>query len=159
MFRSSLELLPLLSFVILGFKSVLIDIREHRLPNRLSLQITGLVLSSELLISLESRSWSVWLPTVKCCLLLTTIYLTLFLISKNGLGFGDVKFAVPCGLVIGWYSPNQWLTCIWISFISAALFSVFLRTKHLVTLRTAIAFGPFMYLGVVIVSGQAILSG
>ena len=151
--------LPLVVFLVIGFNSVRVDIREHRLPNVLTLLCCVLIITVQLVVSRLTSDWTQWRPMLVCLLCLMGAHLFLFVISNSGLGFGDVKFAIPCGLIIGWYAPSQWLTAMWISFVSAALFALALWLLRGVRANTAIPFGPFMYFGVIMVTCRAIVSG
>jgi leader peptidase (prepilin peptidase)/N-methyltransferase len=84
------------------------------------------------------------------------VYLLLYLVSRGSLGMGDVKFAFPLGLCIGWYSADHWLVAIFVSFLSAGLVAVIgLATKRM-TRKSRLAFGPYMFLGTLIVCGFVI---
>jgi leader peptidase (prepilin peptidase)/N-methyltransferase len=82
----------------------------------------------------------------------------LYLISQGSLGMGDVKFAFPLGLCVGWYSADFWLLAIFTSFLLAGLVAVIgLLTKRM-TRKSRIAFGPYMFVGTIIVCGLAVFS-
>ena len=71
---------------------------------------------------------------------------------------GDVKFAFPLGLCIGWYSADLWLLAIFVSFLLAGLVAfIGLATKRM-TRKSRLAFGPYMFLGTSIVCGLAVFS-
>jgi leader peptidase (prepilin peptidase) / N-methyltransferase len=71
---------------------------------------------------------------------------------------GDVKFAFPLGLCVGWYSADFWLLAIFTSFLLAGLVAVIgLLTKRM-TRKSRIAFGPYMFVGTFIVCGLAVFS-
>ena len=71
---------------------------------------------------------------------------------------GDVKFAFPLGLCVGWYSPNFWLMTIFVSFLMAGLIAIIGLVTKRVTRKSRLAFGPYMFLGTLIVCGLAIFS-
>jgi len=152
-------LVPLVAFTLVGFRSVVIDLREHRLPNGLTVQLAAVSLFAQICTAIVSQDWSRWLPTFKTVLCISAGYLLLYALSKNSLGFGDVKFAIPCALTVGFYAPNQWLAFLWISFGCAALTAILLWGIGRADRSSAIAFGPFMYLGVILVASTALLGG
>ena len=81
-----------------------------------------------------------------------SIYVLLYFISRGALGMGDVKFAFPLGLCVGWYSADQWLVAIFVSFLIAGLVAVIgLATKR-ITRKSRLAFGPYMFAGTLIVT-------
>ena len=81
----------------------------------------------------------------------TIVYLLLYLLSRGSLGLGDVKFAFPLGLCVGWYSANQWLLAIFVSFLIAGLVSVIGLVTKRITRKSRLAFGPYMFLGTFLV--------
>lgn len=120
------------------------DIRTHRLPNRHVAILSTVVLSSELLISGTTGDWHRSISATQTSLATLAFYAVLYLISKRQIGMGDVKYAVPTGLVLGFYNPDAWLTCIFLTFALAGSVSLFgMATKRL-TRSTRIAFGPYM---------------
>jgi len=152
-------LAPLIVFIVIGMFSVFVDLREHRLPNPLTVLLTIALISAQLFVSLSTRDWSVWSGILTTTAWVTATYLGLYLLSRGSLGFGDVKFALPCAIVIGTYAPTQWLAALWIAFGAAALSALALFLLGKASRSSAIAFGPFMYLSVLIVAIRAITSG
>ncbi|NBX70884.1 MAG: hypothetical protein EBQ98_03145 [Actinobacteria bacterium] len=159
MSQAIVSLIPLITFALFGITAVLVDIREHRLPNILTIRLTVVLLGVLAITSLRSGAWSGWLPMVTCTSYICGTFLLLFAVSKNGLGFGDVKFALPCGLMVGWYAPSQWLWCLWISFGLAAMTAVAMWVMGKASRTSAIAFGPFMYFSAILVAMKAVMSG
>lgn len=76
-------------------------------------------------------------------------FLVLWLITKKkGIGFGDVKLAFFMGLLLGF--PGV-VIAFYVAFLTGAVVGVILilgKKKHL---KSAIAFGPFLVLGTVVV--------
>ncbi len=70
-----------------------------------------------------------------------------FFTKGKGMGFGDVKLAIPFGLLLGW--PNV-LVGIFVAFVSGAIVGVTLVIGRKKKLKQAVPFGPFMILGMVV---------
>ena len=142
--------------VLVGFGAQLsaIDLKEHRLPNQLVAWFTAIQLAT--LIALSLDDFNELKTPLLVAIVTTAIYLILFILSRGALGMGDVKFAFPLGLCVGWYSANHWLVAIFVSFLLAGLVAVIgLATKRM-TRKSRLAFGPYMFLGTLIVCGLAI---
>jgi leader peptidase (prepilin peptidase)/N-methyltransferase len=88
----------------------------------------------------------------------TAIYLILFMLSRGALGMGDVKFAFPLGLTVGWYAPELWLMAIFSSFLCAGVVALIGIAAKRITRNSPIAFGPFMFLGSLFVIAFSVLS-
>lgn len=68
-----------------------------------------------------------------------------WLFSKGkGMGFGDVEISVVMGLWLGW--PKSALA-LWIGFVTGAVYGLFLLSSSKGTLKSEVAFGPFLILG------------
>ena len=150
------NLLPLL--VLAGFGSVLsaTDLKTHRLPNRLVGFFTVTQLLTLLLLNLSIEK-----PVTHSLLVAgatTGTYLILFVLSRGSLGMGDVKFAFPLGLSVGWFCPDLWLVAIFISFGCAGMVAALGLAMKRITPRSQIAFGPYMFFGSLSICAFSILS-
>ena len=124
-----------------------VDIRVHRLPDQLTLPlavVTPLLLGVMALLPGHGGSWPIALLgglTLGCA------YLVLFLINPNGLGFGDVKLAVPLGVALGWYGWEVLFLGAFTGFLLGAVYGLGLVILRRANRKSAIPFGPFMICG------------
>ncbi|MCN9244447.1 A24 family peptidase [Streptomyces sp. RY43-2] len=124
-----------------------VDIRVHRLPDHLTLPlalVTPVLLGVVALLPGHTGSWPVALLgglTLGCA------YLVLFLINPNGLGFGDVKLAVPLGVALGWYGWEILFLGAFAGFLLGAVYGLGLLVLRRADRKSAIPFGPFMICG------------
>lgn len=141
-----------------------VDIRVHRLPNRIVLAYTlslwpalgvatlSLVLPAGTHPSVE---WVRVLTALAGGLGMASLYLAIALISPVSMGMGDVKLAFPLGSLLGWFGWQEWAAGTIGAFILGGLVSVALLLAGQVQLRGHIPFGPMMIaaaLGVAIVA-------
>lgn len=78
---------------------------------------------------------------------LGSIFQLLVLATKEkGLGQGDVRIAIICGLVIGFNNLIPWL---YITIFSALAYGIFMAVKRKKFKGTKVPFLPFMILGIV----------
>ena len=150
--------MPLIPLAYFGAQLSIIDFKSHRLPNRL----VGWFTASQIFF-IGAVGWITSdlarLTTALGIAAATMfVYLLLYLVSGGSLGMGDVKFAFPLGLCVGWYSANQWLLAIFISFLLAGLVAVIGLVTKRMTRKSRLAFGPYMFLGTLIVCGLAVFS-
>ena len=86
--------------------------------------------------------------------LLTGFGAALFLLILNlatlgkGMGLGDVKLAIPLGMLLGWPNTFYWMT---LSFVLGAAVGVFLIAIGKAHFGKHIPFGPFLVLGYLII--------
>lgn len=124
------------------------DLKYQIIPD--SMLVLGLVSS----LFLPVFSLSHFLSAV----LATFFFYLLYLITKRrGMGFGDVKLAFLLGLLLGW--PFT-LVAFYVAFLTGAITGVILILVKNKSLKSQIAFGPFLILGTVValVWGQAIIN-
>ena len=144
---------PLIPFAYFGIRLSIIDFKTHRLPNKL----VGWFALIEIFTS-GSLSWYTddvtrVVAALGVAAITTTAYLILYLFSRGSLGMGDVKFAFPLGLCIGWYSPDYWLVAIFVSFLIAGLVAIIGLVTKRMTRKSRLAFGPFMFIGTILCLG------
>lgn len=141
-----LSFLPLIPLALFGTWLSLIDFKTHRLPNRLVWWFTA----SQLLILLIANQGITPPKRLVDTLIIgglnTLLYLILFALSKGSLGMGDVKFAFPLGLTIGWYAPELWLIAIFGTFLVAGLVALVGIVTKQMNRQSKLALGPFMFL-------------
>lgn len=124
-----------------------IDFRTHLLPNRILgpwFIASALLLGAAALLAGEPM---IVLRMVLGSVILFVGYLILHLIAPAGMGLGDVKLAAVLGLYLGFVSYTHLLWATALAFIIGALWSVVLLLARKATLRSSVAFGPFMLAG------------
>ena len=146
-----ISFLPMIPLAYFGARLSIIDFKSHRLPNQLVGWFTATEILIMAVISWMASDFDRFGTALGIAGVTTIVYLLLYLVSRRSLGMGDVKFAFPLGLCVGWYSANQWLVAIFVSFLIAGLVAVIgLATKRM-TRKSRLAFGPYMFLGTFLV--------
>ena len=150
------NLLPLLVLAGFGIRLSAIDLKVHRLPNSLVAWFAGTQVVTLIGLSLGD------LEPLKISMLVATgstaIYCVLFVLSRGSLGMGDVKFAFPLGLSVGWFAPDLWLMAIFTSFLLAGVVAVIGLAAKRIERTSHIAFGPYMFLGSLFICAYSVLS-
>ncbi|MHA7191775.1 prepilin peptidase [Arthrobacter sp. MDT2-16] len=136
--------LALLGFLVVGGRLVVIDWRTHRLPDRLVLPSYP---AAALLLGAAGGTAGEWyrvLGMLAGGLALWAGFAVLHLLSRRGLGFGDVKLAGLLGLYLGFAGGAEvW----WGPFFAVVLggaWSLALVATRRATLTSSVAFGPFL---------------
>ena len=141
-----LELLPLVVLLLFGLWLSIIDIRSHRLPNKVVAAMTLVSISIQALIALTQSQLDRLIAALTTALVTTLVYFLLYVCSRGSMGMGDVKFAFPLGLAIGWYNPEQWLPAIFITFCLAGLVALTGIALKRTSWKSALALGPYMFI-------------
>lgn len=89
------------------------------------------------------------------------VYFALAFAYPAGMGFGDVKLAGVLGLYTAWIGWGAWAIGLFLGFFLGGLFGVALILVKRGGRKTAVPFGPFMLLGVLIavLVGQDLAQG
>lgn len=149
-----LTYLPMAYLAVVTIPLVVIDVREHRLPNWLVVPGYAVVLVSMLGLWLTTGNFP-WLALVSAAGYFVFLYLLAWL---GGMGMGDVKLAGVLGGASGLVSLTAVLGSVVIAFVAAGLVSlaVWAVTR---SLKSRIPFGPFMLMGFWFAIGIAVIPG
>jgi leader peptidase (prepilin peptidase)/N-methyltransferase len=144
-------LLP--AFVLLalaGTPLVLIDYEHHRLPNRLVVPAAGG--AALLVVAAAARDeWTSLLHAGEGAAAVFAVLLGLALISPSGFGLGDVKLGGVLGAFLGWFGWRFVFYGIFAGFLLGSLVGIAMLVSRRGTRKTAIAFGPMLIVGALLV--------
>lgn len=118
-----------------------IDIKHGIIPDKLIL----FSIVSGILLKFDSLSSA--LIGLSGLLVGGGILLLVAIVSRGGMGGGDIKLAGAIGLYIGW---QQTLLMLFISFLFGSIFGLLKILIEKKTLKEAIPFGPFLAIGGII---------
>jgi leader peptidase (prepilin peptidase)/N-methyltransferase len=122
-----------------------IDIREHRLPNRLVLPAFPIAIAGQLIASVILNQWINFGLALAAALIAFVIGL-----AANhwaSLGMGDVKLISAISLSLGWFSFLAPLIAIVLGFVIASLVALVMITRRRASMGTNIALGPYLLAG------------
>ena len=142
-------------FVVCGVGLFIVDVREHRLPNMLTgalaIGASVLLLASSLTASSASHLSERALPTMIGALAYCLVMFILHVVTRAGIGMGDVKLAAGLGLYTGFLGVNAVVAAFMLAFLLGGLQAVFLIVFRRATRATRLAFGPAMLVGCILV--------
>jgi leader peptidase (prepilin peptidase)/N-methyltransferase len=134
-------LLPALCYLaVVAAPLTVIDIREHRLPDRLTLPSYPI---SVALLALPNGRDRLLSALVGLAVALA-VYLALALVYPAGIGWGDVKLSGVLGLYLGWFGARAFVAGLAGGFVLAAVAGLALIAAGRATRKTQVPFGPFM---------------
>ncbi len=138
-------------FGVCGIHLFGIDVREHRLPNvwtaALAIGATVLLLTSTLTASSSSLLTDRWMTTTIGALAYCGVMFLLHVLTRAGIGMGDVKLAAGLGLYTGFLGIDALIAGLVLAFLLGGLQALFLILFRGATKSTRIAFGPAMLIG------------
>jgi leader peptidase (prepilin peptidase) / N-methyltransferase len=145
-----ISLLPLVYLAVATLPLVLVDLREHRLPNKIVLPFAALSFITVIVVNVANQSWLNLLLAVG--LPFTWFIIGIVLNYFDVIGMGDVKFLTALLLAVGVYSPLIALLIIPLSAllsIVAIVYVIMLKAP----VGTSVPLGPWLLLSTWLVVG------
>ena len=123
-----------------------IDLSLKRLPDLLTLPAAALTL---VLLALDAsmRGSGMLATTLGASVVLFLVYLVMHLVTRGGMGMGDVKLALSLGALLGVLGVGAVLVGTLLAFVLGGLVSTVLLATGRANRKSTIPFGPFMLLG------------
>jgi leader peptidase (prepilin peptidase) / N-methyltransferase len=153
-------LLP--AFVVLAAIAVplaVIDIEHHRLPDRL---VAAAAIAAAVLLTVAAAIRHDWVNLRGAALGAVAVFAVLYLIafvSPRAFGFGDVKVGAVLGAYLGWFGWLDVYYGVFAGFLLAGAVALAALGTRRATMKTAIAFGPALLAGPLVVLGFHLVSG
>ena len=139
-----LTLVPLLHIAVIALPLAITDIREHRLPNSLTLPAVAVTQLTLALASLVDGAWGQYLVSLTAFALVAAVGLALA--YTNSMGMGDTKLLLATTPLLAWHSPAAALVAAALAVLAAGAWAI-LRFRRGAVASAAIALGPFLLLG------------
>jgi leader peptidase (prepilin peptidase)/N-methyltransferase len=143
----------LVAFCILGAALVAlvwIDLHEFRLPREITYTAFGLssvaIVIAALVNDEPERIWQALLGAGIALAIMGGIYL----VSRGGMGDGDVRLAPLLGLHLGYLNPGIVPIGLFLGFLIGAVVGVVMMATSKAGRKTALPFGPFLAAGTVL---------
>ena len=137
-----IALIPALYLLVVAWPLTVIDLREHRLPNRLVLPAFPVAFLAQLIATIISADWARQLFALLVALAVAAIGLGANYI--DALGMGDVKLATVIALTLGYFNPWLPVIAIGIAFVLAFAVVIVLITLGKVKIGSSIPLGPYL---------------
>jgi leader peptidase (prepilin peptidase)/N-methyltransferase len=127
-----------------------VDLRTKRLPREITYwtAIVGVpLLCVAALVEHEPRRMLTML--LGAAISLAVMWL-IYVVSRGGMGDGDVRLAPLLGAYLGWLNPGLALVGLFFGFLTGAIVGVVMLVASQGDRKTAVPFGPFLALGTVV---------
>lgn len=138
----SKELIIAYPFLMVMITVTLSDLHYQIIPNRITYPAIVLMLILRIFI----RDYSYWNYLIGA-LIGGGLLLIFAVLSRGGMGGGDIKLFVLIGLVLGWQNT---LLALFLSTAVGAVIGGFLLILKVIERKQLIPFGPFIFIGTVI---------
>ena len=148
-----ISLLPLAYLAVVSVPLILVDMREHRLPNKIVLPFAALSFTTVLVVNIANQDWfnltlAIGLPLLAFILGIVANY-------ADYIGMGDVKLLTALLLAVGVYSP---LTALWIiplTVLISLVVIIYAVNKQRLSVGSNVPLGPWLLLSTWIVVALA----
>lgn len=138
-------LLPIAYIVILAVPLVITDLREHRLPNPMTISAIAVTFSSLVVQGLISSDWARALSGLLAGAI--TFYAGFLLAKRDAIGMGDVKLLTSLNAIAGFFSPLLAIISLTAGLVIATLVSLILYLLKRMTMKSLLPLGPYLLLG------------
>lgn len=138
-------LFPFGYLIAISIPLAITDIREHRLPNKLTLSAALLTITSLVAASVVSGDWQALISALVAAL--ATFLIGWFLAARAAIGMGDIKLLISLNAFAGYFSPLLPLISMAVALLAAILISAIFLFGRRLSLQSSIALGPYLLLG------------
>jgi leader peptidase (prepilin peptidase) / N-methyltransferase len=134
----------LLCAIILGT----VDVLVHRLPLRV---VAAMLVGVEAPLTVAAAVHGDWAALQRAAIaaVVLGVVFALLCLPRSGLGLGDATLAVPIGFVLGWVGWPAVTAWVIVTLLLSNIAAVAMLVTRRASWKSAIAFGPYMLLGVV----------
>ncbi len=124
-----------------------IDIKEHKIPNKIILFLLVVRLGFMVYETIENPDfldYMIWYPLLGA-LVGAALMLLAMVVSRKGIGMGDVKLI----FIVGFYvSSYELISTMFLIFFASAMYGIAALALKKVTLRDVMPLAPFVLVGV-----------
>jgi leader peptidase (prepilin peptidase)/N-methyltransferase len=142
------EYLIWLILTIFAIPLAIIDLKVHRLPNSLNYSMFVTLFAAITVKSFSDKSLTALFDSLTQSFALALFYLIIRLLSRGGMGVGDIKLALSIGLVSGYFGKFMIFTSAYAAFILGTVVAILMIFLKKGNRKSAIPFGPFMITGI-----------
>jgi leader peptidase (prepilin peptidase)/N-methyltransferase len=134
-----------LYLIAVSWPLTVIDLRERRLPNRLTLPVFPITLLGQLLAMILGDDAG----RLFASLIISALAFAVALVLNRfaGLGMGDVKLIAGITLSLAWFNPFLPAVAILVAFLSAGAGALVLLILRKTRMGSSIALGPYLLFG------------
>jgi leader peptidase (prepilin peptidase)/N-methyltransferase len=127
-----------------------IDAKTGKIPNKAVAVIAVLEIGGFSLIAIRSDAWDNWLRSMIVAAIAFGVALFLYVVSRGGLGEGDVKFVPVVWMPLGWLGWGAAFGGYLVAALVAALWASVVAISQKKLRKVAIPLGPAFALGAII---------
>jgi len=120
------------------------DLRHRTLPNAWTLSAYPILIVLLMIPTAYAGDWGQLGRAILGALVTVLTFYLLAVLSKDGMGMGDVKLAGALALVLAWQSWMSLLLAMAGAFMLSAVFGLILLALRRASRRSELPFGPFL---------------
>lgn len=128
----------------------IVDAATHRLSRRITM--STIILGAPLLTiaAIVRNDPGRLVVSFGCTVLLFIAFLLLWMLSRGGIGGGDVRLAIVIGMYLGYLGAAFVLVAVLVASVSAGIVALLLLIGRRATRTTRLAFGPYLAFGTLV---------
>jgi len=128
----------------------IVDAATHRLSRRITMGTILLGAPVLVIAAFIRENPGRLVVSFLCSGLLFFVFLLLWVVSRGGIGGGDVRLAIVMGMYLGWLGASYVLVAVLVASVLAGLAALLLLISRRATRTSRLAFGPYLALGTLV---------
>jgi leader peptidase (prepilin peptidase)/N-methyltransferase len=128
----------------------IVDAATHRLSRRITMGTIFLGAPVLVIAAFIRENPGRLVVSFLCSGLLFFVFLLLWVVSRGGIGGGDVRLAIVMGMYLGWLGASYVLVAVLVASVLAGLAALLLLISRRATRTSRLAFGPYLALGTLV---------
>jgi leader peptidase (prepilin peptidase)/N-methyltransferase len=123
--------LPVAYIAVTALPLLVIDMKQHRLPNKIVLPMISITFVSQLSLAILTSAWATF--GISLGIAFVVFVLGVFMNYKNHIGMGDVKLLTGLTMLLAWFTPLGALLLAPISLALGFLATIVILLKRSIT--------------------------
>ena len=128
----------------------IVDAATHRLSRRITMGTIFLGAPLLVIAAFIRENPGRLVVSFFCSGLLFFVFLLLWVVSRGGIGGGDIRLVIVMGMYLGWLGAAYVLVAVLMASVLAGLAALLLLISRRATRTTRLAFGPYLALGTLV---------
>ena len=154
--KTFIAVMPLVYLAVMAIPLITIDIREHRLPNKIILPFIVTSLITDIVASFVSGEW--WRLGLALAVAFGIGIVGIFANYFDLIGMGDIKLFFGSALVIGWFVWWLPLVLVAVTLIVGILVTLYLLVFRKVSAGTSVPLGPYAIVLSLVIGTYGVMS-
>ena len=154
--KTLIAVVPLVYLAVMAIPLIIVDVREHRLPNKIILPFIFISLITDIVASFVSGEW--WRLGLALAVAFGIGIAGIVANYFDLIGMGDIKLFFGSALVIGWFVWWLPLVVVAVSLIAGIVATLYQLVIRNAQAGTSIPLGPYAIITALVIGTYGVMS-